>query len=923
LGAMDTESLLRLLKIRREEAPTAFLMALFFFLALTGTSVIKSLQNSLYLSNVGFDWRLPMLYVSIALLSGPVVLTYRRLSRRSFQWILTAATLIFLLSGVIFFSLTLGDGPRILFPIFYVWGGVFTVLLPIQGWMLSYELYTPGEAKRLFAIFAAGGIAGGAFGGFYTAWLAGSDGNERLLLHVAVLIVAVGALMFLIHRLNCTHCPDDEFRARMKVSPREPERSPFQFRKVWRSQYLRHLAGMVLLTGVATTLIDLLYKWVLDARFEGAELEITRFFGLLLGSIFVVSAVFQLFGTSRLLRRFGIAFGIFTLPCSLMIGGVAVFATASFWSVVILKLLDGSLRNSMDRTSNELLYVPLIDFPTAPLKSLIDLGMFKLGDAGGAALFLTVILAMQNSIHWTGALIALTAFLWTLIALRLGAQYVGVLRQSLERRVPSQERKKSSVGEASGVDLLVEAVESSEPRKVQFALQQLIDRSNRRELSSAETLHQGEESISSIVSTFGGQRPRWLRSVAMLLDHEDSMISASALHLMVLHEPEEFEERLEQAFQNEQPPHVRYLLYLARFHEDPGRLLKAEQVRMWQGRFDAASGELMSRLLGRIGNPEFGELLIGWVDRPERNWARSSLIALGNLKNPLNLDLLLAHLENQWSRGAARKALISYGPPIVSWLQEMLLDPAVSIAIKREIPPILYSIDSPTTDEVLIASLYLPDSIVSFRALKGLNKRFARNGRPFPMATFLPSLQLRVREYYELLALHHSVKHHAGSACRLLRKAVQERLSWRLEIVFRTLGLFLPKEDAFISYRAITSDHHLLREHAIELIDSHLRGEARQTVLPLFQEFDSARVLQRGRELFEIPMEFEPLLGEAILGGDAWLKCCVIAAAASHGTRELKRAVLLAQNEIHPLVRETARWAIDNWDSKTIEAFRC
>lgn len=923
MGAMNTESLLRLLKIRREEATTAFLMALFFFLALTGASVIKSLQNSLYLSNIGFDWRLPMLYVSIALLSGPVVLAYRRLSRRNFHWMLSAATLIFLLGGVIFFSLTLGDGPRILFPFFYVWGGVFTVLLPIQGWMLSYELYTPGAAKRLFAIFAAGGIAGGAFGGFYTAWLAGSDGNERLLLHVAVLIVAAGALLALIHRLNCTHCPDDEFAIRNPSSPTAPDRTPFQFRRVWRSQYLRHLSGMVLLMGAATTLIDLLYKWVLDSRFEGAELEITRFFGLLLGSIFIVSAVFQLFGTSRLLRRFGIAFGIFALPFSLMIGGAAVLATASFWSVVVLKLLDGSLRNSLDRTSNELLYVPLIDFPTAPLKSLIDLGMFKLGDAGGAALFLTVVLVLQNSIHWTGALIMLTALLWTLIAWRLGAQYIGILRQSLERRVPFQERKETRTGEATGADLLVEALESSRPRKVQFALQQLIERSNRHEGIGAEALHQGEESISSIVSTFGGQRPRWLISVAKLLEHEDSMISASAFHLMLLHEPEEFEERLEQAFQSERPPHIRYLQYLARFHEDPGRLLKPEQVRMWQGRFDAAFGELLSRLLGKTGNSEYAEFLLEWVRRPERSWARSALIGLGSLKNPTNLDLLLSHLENQWSRAAARKALTSYGPAVVSWLQEMLLDPGVSITIKREIPPILYSIDATSSDEVLIAALYLPDSVISFRALKALNKRFARHGRRFPMATFLPSLQLRVREYYELLAIHHSVKDHSGPACRLLKKAVQERLLWRLEIIFRTLGLFLPKEDAYISYRAITSDHHLLRDHAVELIDSHLRGEARQTVLPLFQEFDSARVLQRGRELFEIPIEFEPLLTDAIHGGDAWLKCCIIAAAASHGSVGLKSVVLLARNEIHPLVSETARWAIEHWNSPTIEAFKC
>jgi len=36
-------------------------MTLYFFLAMGCASVVRALQNALYLGNIGFDWRLPVL----------------------------------------------------------------------------------------------------------------------------------------------------------------------------------------------------------------------------------------------------------------------------------------------------------------------------------------------------------------------------------------------------------------------------------------------------------------------------------------------------------------------------------------------------------------------------------------------------------------------------------------------------------------------------------------------------------------------------------------------------------------------------------------------------------------------------------------------------------------------------------------------
>ena len=75
-------------------------MALYFFLAMACGSIVKSLQIALYLSKVGFDWRLPSLYAVVALICGLIVLLYRYLIRRYSHLDLASGTLGFFLFSI-------------------------------------------------------------------------------------------------------------------------------------------------------------------------------------------------------------------------------------------------------------------------------------------------------------------------------------------------------------------------------------------------------------------------------------------------------------------------------------------------------------------------------------------------------------------------------------------------------------------------------------------------------------------------------------------------------------------------------------------------------------------------------------------------------------------------------------------------------
>ena len=139
------------LKLGQFHKNSAFLLTLYFFLAMASVSIVKSVQNAVYLGNVGFDWRLPVLYLALTLISGPIVLLYRYLFGYRTPLLIATATLFSLAVGLGCFWTILGapETAAWSFPAFYLWGAIFTVLVPTQGWIFSYYLFPPRVARTL------------------------------------------------------------------------------------------------------------------------------------------------------------------------------------------------------------------------------------------------------------------------------------------------------------------------------------------------------------------------------------------------------------------------------------------------------------------------------------------------------------------------------------------------------------------------------------------------------------------------------------------------------------------------------------------------------------------------------------------------------------------------------------------------------
>ncbi len=81
---------------------------------------------------------------------------------------------------------------------FYLWVGIFNLMVPAQFWAFANDIYSPEAGKRLFVIVAFGASAGAVFGSFLAGKLVEPLGAYQLLLVSGAILLASLALTNLV-----------------------------------------------------------------------------------------------------------------------------------------------------------------------------------------------------------------------------------------------------------------------------------------------------------------------------------------------------------------------------------------------------------------------------------------------------------------------------------------------------------------------------------------------------------------------------------------------------------------------------------------------------------------------------------------------------------------------------------------------------
>ena len=182
------DSLLRLFAdVHPGESGSALLLALNVFLLLTAYYVIKPVREALILAGGGAEVKSYAAAAQALLLLGAVPLYAALAGSLPRRRLINSVTLFFIACLVLFYALARANLP--LGVVFFLWVGIFNLMVVAQFWSFANDVYTTDEGKRLFPIVAFGASAGAVFGSVLTGRLIAPLGVYQLLLVAATILL--------------------------------------------------------------------------------------------------------------------------------------------------------------------------------------------------------------------------------------------------------------------------------------------------------------------------------------------------------------------------------------------------------------------------------------------------------------------------------------------------------------------------------------------------------------------------------------------------------------------------------------------------------------------------------------------------------------------------------------------------------------
>ncbi len=892
------------------EAGPTLLLTLYLLLAIASVIALKAASNGLFLTH--FSARdLPFVYVAIALSASFVVGFYIRLSNRLSQHRLLIYTQLFAASNLLVFWWMLGSDLAWFSAVVYVWTGIYAVIIPSQVWTLANHLFTTRQARRLFAIVGSGGILGAALGGLFAREVARASGTAALLPTCGGLLLACAGIVAYLWR-TARQAAASTTRTKQASAPASLLDS---LQAVRGSRYLVLLTVLVALSAILNNLVDYQFKFIVRQQITDRD-QLTAFFAGFSSYLAFFAFLMQLLLTSRVMRWFGLNFAIFVLPISMLAGSTVLLFSTTLTAAVILKGADNAFRHSIDRSSVELLWVPLPARLKQQAKSFIDVVASRWADGLGGVLlvlFASVLHWSVVKISWVNLAVGLP---WLAVAWLLRREYVQTLRSSIERPDISAEALLVEMAGASS-DEITTVLTSADEKAVETGLGVLqYGQVNAAAANLGALLtHLSPAIRRKALAVVDSKRvPGCATEVEKFLYLDDQVSSLwLALDYLERDAAGSFRGLLERLLES---PYV--VLRATAAVRLLGRSAGQDQARAeavftafvaGARQSEALHRQQAAELLGRgPGDAGCQDALEAFLDDPDPQVVRAAIVSAGQTGQGSLLSRLIDRAADRRWRTEVRRALAAFGPEILPDLREAMLDPARPAAVRSALPRAVASSGGQPAADLLVSILDTTDPGLQYQALRALNRM--RRGAPDLQfdGGHVTSLALReVKQYYQYISLREGVPSNGSDAgAAFLRRTLAEQLRRKLDVIFRLISLLYPPKDIFDAFYGLRSGRPDLRSNALEFLDNTLQNPVRQMLLPLLESRAAERIVEHGRTFFGFGAgSYAESLGALLGESDPWLQSCAAYAAAEAGLREVAPALDSLEDAPNALLRET------------------
>jgi AAA family ATP:ADP antiporter len=374
--------------VRPGEIAQALLLALNLFLVLAAYYMLKTVRESLILTEGGAAIK-AYSAAGQAILLIVLVPAFGAFASRVNRIQLVRWVTLFFASNILAFLAANRLGLHIAIP-YFLWVGIFNVMVIAQFWAFVNDLYTPEQGKRLFPIVGLGSSLGAWLGSVYAGDVIRATGPFSLMLIAAGILVACIAVASFVER---RHVRGETAERTAEVA--RPLDKVGGFTLIRQQRYLLLIALMTVALNVVNSSGEYLFgRFIVDASIRtygsGAASLAARqqyvggVYAQLFGYVNLLGFLLQLFVVSRVFKYLGVGRALFIHPLVVFTGYVAILKSPSVSTMEWLKVFDNSLDYSLGNTAKQALWLPTSRAAKYKAKQAVDSFFMRAGDVVSA-----------------------------------------------------------------------------------------------------------------------------------------------------------------------------------------------------------------------------------------------------------------------------------------------------------------------------------------------------------------------------------------------------------------------------------------------------------------------------------------------------------------------------------------------------------
>jgi ATP:ADP antiporter, AAA family len=314
--------------------------------------------------------------------------------------------------------------------VYFLWVGIFNVMVIAQFWALANDVFTSEQGKRIFPLIGVGSSLGAWVGSIRAGQIVANHATTELLVRGGLLLCVCVVVAHFVDRMSTAAAKGKAAAGAAATAGSDaPLGKDGGFELIRNDRYLSLIAGLTVLLNVVNTSGEYLFgRYVVEQANALHADEATRqqfvasTYSHLYSTVNLVGFLLQMFLVSRLFKFLGVGKALFIHPTVALGGYVMLLTSPSLGLMTWLKVADNSIDYSLGNTTKQALWLPTSREAKYKAKQAVDSFFMRAGDVV-QAMVVWLGTAMSFGVPGFAAInVGLTA-VWLYVASRLNVEH--------------------------------------------------------------------------------------------------------------------------------------------------------------------------------------------------------------------------------------------------------------------------------------------------------------------------------------------------------------------------------------------------------------------------------------------------------------------------------------------------------------------